>query len=114
MNQVVEVPRAVRVARCFEQFLARSHLTLDVGAALGQERFQHRLGGFLVQAMLGRSGRGAEGLFEERQTDALVPPTSWSVAGVQRFAFHHLGEQSQADRDDLPVLGQPGNRLIQK
>ncbi len=55
VDQVVEVPGAVRVTRCFEQFLTRSHLPLDVGAALGQQRFQHRLGGFLVEAMFGVS-----------------------------------------------------------
>ena len=71
MDQVIEVPGAVRITRCFEQFLSRSHLSLDVGAALGQESFQHSLGGFLVEAMLGRGSRGAEGLFEERQADSL-------------------------------------------
>ena len=30
------------------------------------------------------------------------------------LAFHHLGKQSQPHRDDLAVLGKPGNRLIQK
>ena len=33
VDQVIEVPGAVRITRSFEQLLARSHLPLDVGAA---------------------------------------------------------------------------------
>ena len=111
VDQVVEVPGAVRIPRCFEQFLARSHLPLDVGAALGQESFQHRLGGFLVKAMLGRGGRGAEGLFEERHTDSLRAAHLPERGRGPGLAFHHLGEESQPHRDDLAVLGKPDNRL---
>ncbi len=114
VDQIIEVPGAVRITRGFEQFLARSHLPLDVGAALGQQSFQHRLGRFLVQAMLGRRGRGAEGLFQERQTDSLGAAHFFERGWGPGFPFDHLGEESQPDRDDLPVLGKPGNRLIQK
>ena len=40
----------------------------------GKQGFQHRLGGFLVKAMLGGAGRDAEGLLQKRQTDTLRTP----------------------------------------
>ena len=41
-----------------------------------------------------------------------VPPTSFSVAGVHGFAFHHLGKQSQPDADDFTFFCQTGDRLF--
>ena len=107
VDQVVEVPGAVRITRCFEQFLARSHLSLDVGAALGKQGFQNRLSRLLVQAMLGRSGRGAEGLFEERDADPSVPPTSLSVAGVQGLPFTISAKRASRTEMILPSWASP-------
>ena len=115
MDQVVEVPGAVRITRGFEQFLARSHLPLDVGAALGQQRFENRLRRLLVQAMLGRSGSCALKVSSRKVTPTpSVPPTSLSVAGVQGFPFTISAKRAQSHGDDLPVLGESANRLIQK
>ena len=80
--------------------------------AFRKQSFQHRLGGFLVESMLGRSGRGAEGLFEERQTDSRCAAHLLERGWGPELPFDHLGEEGQPNRDDLPVLGQPGNRLI--
>ena len=53
MDQIVEVPGAARIPRSFEQFLARFHLSLDVGAALGQRTSARTaLAAFWCMAML--------------------------------------------------------------
>ena len=43
-----------------------------------------------------------------------IPPTSRRVAGVHGLALDHLGEEGQPHRDDPPVLGQPGDRLVEE
>ena len=43
-----------------------------------------------------------------------VPPTSSSVAGVQGFPLTISANRAKPHRDDLAVLGKPGNRLIQE
>ena len=73
----------------------------------GSRAFEHRLGCFLVKAMLGRGGRGAEGLFEERQTDSLRAAHFLERGRGPGLPFHHLGKQSQAHGDDLAVLRKP-------
>ena len=71
------------------------------------------LGSFLMKAMLGSGGWGAEGLFEERFADAVGSTDLPSVPG-STVPFDHLGEESQPHGNYLPVLGKLGNRLIQK
>ena len=70
-DQVVEVAGRLGVARGLAELGLRPHLALDVGAGLGQQGLQDGLRRLLVQAVLGRRRRGAEGLFEERHADAL-------------------------------------------
>ena len=113
-DQVVEVPGTVRVPRCIEQFLAGSHLSLDVSAGLGKQGFQHRLGGFLVESMLGRGGRSAEGLFQEGRSEPFDSTDLRERGWRPGLPFHHLGEESQPHGDDLPVLGQARDGLIQE
>ena len=43
-----------------------------------------------------------------------MPPTSRRVAGVPGLALDHVGEQREAQRDDLAVLGKIVYRLTQK
>ena len=109
-DQVVEVVRAVAVTRCFEQLLPGPHLPLDVGAGLGQQRFQDRLRGCsgAIDAREGE-GAGAEGFFEERQTDSFGTAHFFERGGGPGFAFNHLGVKGQTDGDDLSVLGKLGN-----
>ena len=59
VDEVVEIPRASRITRGFEQFVPGSQLPLDVGAAFRKQRFQYRLGRFLMKAMFRRRGRGS-------------------------------------------------------
>jgi len=89
-------------------------LTLDVGTAFWQQGFEDALGCLLVKAMLGRGGSGAECLFKERQTDTFRTAHRLERGGGPGLPFDHLGEESQSNRDDLPVLGKSGNRLIQE
>ena len=64
----------------------------------GKQSFQHRLGGFLVKAMLGRGGRGAEGLFQERDTHTLRAADFLERGRSPRLALHHLGKQTPGGR----------------
>ena len=114
VDQVIEVAGAVGIIGRFEQFLTGPHLSLDVGAALGEQGFQDGLGRLLVDAMVGRGSRGAEGLFEERQADAFRAAHLPERGRGPRLPFHHLGEERQAHGDDLVVLGQSRDRLIQE
>src|SRR5437764_948671 len=58
-DHVAELPEPVGVTGCLPERRFRPHLPLDVGAGLGQQRFQDGLSRLLVQAVpgigLGRS-----------------------------------------------------------
>ena len=82
--------------------------------ALGQQGLEHRLGRLLVEAMLGRGGRGAEGLFEERDAHALGAADLPQGGRGPGLALDHLGEQGQPHRDDLAVLGQTCDGLVEE
>ena len=43
-----------------------------------------------------------------------VPPTAREGGRRPGLALHHLGEQGQPHRDDLAVLGQPGDGLVEE
>ena len=71
----------------------------------GKQGFQHRLGCFLVEAMLGRGCRGTEGFFEEGHSDSLSAAHLLERGRGPGLPLDHLGEQSQPHGDDLSVLG---------
>ena len=81
---------------------------------LGQQGFQHGLRRLLVQAVLGVGLRRAEGLLEEGHAHAFGAADLPQRRRGPGLPLDHLGEQGQPHRDDLAVLGQPGDRLIQE
>ena len=58
--------------------------------------------------------RGAEGLFQEGDADALGAADLAQGRRRPGLPLDHLGEQGQPHRDDLAVLGQPGDRLVEE
>ena len=114
VDQVVEVSGSVRVSRCFEQFLARSHLSLDVGAALGQRAFSTAWAAFWWRRCSGLAVRALKVSSRNVTPTPSVPPISSQRRRRPDLSLDHLGKQSQPDRDDLAVLGQSRNGLIQK
>lgn len=113
-EQVVEVARPTGVSRGGQQVAVRTHVALDVRAALGQQRLQDGPRRLLVIAAFRRCRRGAEGFLQKRRPDALR-----SADGGQRGwrpgpRLHHLSEQRQPHRDDLAFLGQSGDGLFEE
>ena len=89
-------------------------MALDVGPGFGQQRLEHGLGGPLVQTMLRRGGRGGKGLFEEGHAHALGAADLPERGRRPGLALDHLGKQGQPHRDDLAILGQPGDGVIEE
>ncbi len=113
-EEVVEVAGPVGIAGGVAQFLGRLHQALDVGAALGQQGFQDSLRGLLVEAVLGGRGGGAEGLFKEGHADPLRPADGAERGRGPGLPLDHLGEQGEADGDDLAVVREALNRLVEE
>ena len=101
-QQVAELVRACAVSRRHGQVVMRTHVALDGRAALGEQGFQHALGGLLVTLQRGR----AERLFEECDANPLGATDVLEGRQGPRPALDHLGEQGQADRDHPPILRQ--------
>ena len=80
----------------------------------GSSAFEHGLRRLLVQAVLRVGLRCGEGLLEERHADALGTADLPQRGRSPGLPLDHLGEQRQPHRDDLAVLGQPGDRLIEE
>ena len=113
-DQVIEVPGAVGIARCFEQLLPGSHLPLDVGAGLGQESFENRLGCFLVKRCSGGAVEALKVSSRNVSPTPWVPPTSLQRGRSPRLSLHHLGEERQSHGDDFAFLGKTCDGLIQE
>src|SRR5438874_2135464 len=47
-HEHVKIPWAVSIPRCGQQFAVRAHVALDVGAGIGQQRFEYRPGRALM------------------------------------------------------------------
>ena len=82
--------------------------------ASGQQAFEHRPGGFLVVAVLGRGGRGAEGLFQERGADAPGRPTPRSEAGVHGRSFIIWAKRASRTQMTLPSWARPATACSRK
>ena len=67
-----------------------------------------------MQAVFRRSGGGAEGLFEKRDTDACRAADFLECGRGPWLPFHHLREQRQSDTDDLALFGQSGDGLFEE
>ena len=113
-EQVVEVLRAAGVTRLLEQLGLGAPVALDVGAGVGQQRFEKGPGRFLVVAVFGRGRGRTERLLQEGHADALSAADFLQRGKRPRLALHHLGKQGQADTNDLAFLGQASNRLLKE
>jgi len=113
-NQVVEVPAAGGVARCFQQLGMRPHVAFDVGPRIREKAFENFPRCLLVITVFGGSGARTEGFFEKRDTDP--GGAAHFLQGGRRpcFAFHHLGKQCQTHGDDLTFLSQARDGLFQE
>ncbi len=80
----------------------------------GNRRLEDCTSRFLVQTMLGRRGRGAERLLEERDPHALGAADLNQRGGRPRLALHHFGKEGQADTNDFAIFGQAVDRLLEK
>ena len=80
----------------------------------GSRAFRTAWAAFWCRRCSGGAVGGAEGLFEEGDADALGAADVLQGRRGPGLALDHLGEQRQPHRDDLAVLGQPGDRLIQE
>ena len=111
-HQAGKIGGAARIARDLQQVGIRPHIALDVGAGLGQKRFQHVSGRLLVHSVPGIGSRGRKGVFKEGLADALGAADCFESGGGPWFALHHFSEQSQSDADDLPILSQRLSGLL--
>ena len=67
-----------------------------------------------MQAVPGTRCRRREGFLEKRNADSFRAAHLLERGRRPRLAFHHLGKQRQPDADDLPFLGQAGDRALQE
>jgi len=113
-DQVAELLGPIGIPRRFQQLRIGPHVALDVGAGFREQGLQHASRRFLVVAVLRGSAGRAEGLFEERDADALRAASFLERGGRPGLALHHLGKQGQSHGNDFAFLGQARHGLIQE